>query len=267
MKNKTILLTLIIYLVFILPVMGQDEKKRFFYIDAGVDFIGCKAPEKDYIRDDVNPYYYYYYYNDYFNDNSAESINALFYKYYFSVKGEYKVLNNVFGLTSGIRYTHLESSIGKVMYWRNSSSFFYVLYKEEGNNSEYARVKEIVQNSHYLGIPLELKIYPNPSKDWWVNVYYKIGADLNIHIHTKEVISFYNDEMKAHQDEVSAVIEDPYAMVGSAFLGVGLKLGKNRFTGVNIEACVPTFVFTSNTSGLVKPVGGGGFQFNIRLPF
>lgn len=265
-KVKTYpILLIIIYQAILLPANSQDEKKKFIYVDAGIDFIACEAPAKDYIRDDVNPYYYYYYY-DYYDDNSADQINAMFYKNYFSIKGEYKVLNNVLGLTSGIRYTHLQSSIGKQMYWRSSSEFFYVLYKEDGSTSEYARVKEIVQNSHYLGIPLELKIYPNPGRDWWVNVYYKIGADFNFHINTKEKISFFNEEMKAFQDEVSEVIEEPYSMIGSAFMAVGLKLGKNRFPGVNIEACVPTFVFTSGASGLVKPIGGGGFQFNIRLP-
>ncbi len=254
------------FFALILPSMGQGEKKKLIYIDAGIDFIGCNVPEKDYIRDDINPYYYYYYY-DYFDDNSADQINAMCYKNYFSIKGEYKILNDVLGLTSGIRYTRLESSIGKEMYWRSSSTFFYVLYKEDGNNSEFARVKEILQHSHYLGIPLELKIYPNPGRDWWVNVYYKIGTDFNFHIHTKETISFYNEEMEAYQDEVSEVIEDPYSMVASVFLAVGLKIGKNRFPGVNIEANVPTFVFTSNNSGLVDPIGGGGFQFNLRLPF
>jgi hypothetical protein len=265
MKNKLILI--VINCAFLLNVSGQDEKKKFLYIDAGVSFIGCEAPEKDYIRDDVNPYYYYCYYQSNFFDNTTNQINAMAYINYFSIKGEYKVLNNIIGLTSGIRYMHMESSIGKVSYWESSSEFFYLLYKEDGINSEYARVNEIVQNSHYLGIPVEFKIYPNPDRDWWVNVYYKIGADFNFHLHTKESISFFNDEMKAYQDEVSAVIEEPYFFAGSAYLAVGIKIGQNRFPGVNIEACVPSFVYTSKTAGLVKPIGGGGLQFNIRLPF
>jgi len=90
MKIKRILF-IIMFFALILPSMGQGEKKKLIYIDAGIDFIGCNVPEKDYIRDDINPYYYYYYY-DYFDDNSADQINAMCYKNYFSIKGEYKIL-------------------------------------------------------------------------------------------------------------------------------------------------------------------------------
>ncbi|MBN2762665.1 MAG: outer membrane beta-barrel protein [Bacteroidales bacterium] len=235
---------------------GQEEKQKFLYVETGIDFISCESPEKDYIRGDIDPYSYGY---------VTEQLRSLLHQEYVGVKFEYRLLKNLLGISGGFRYTRMISSIGKSTYWSEASDFFYVLSRQDGTTTEYAKVREIVQKSDYLGVPVELRIYPN--KDYAVNIYYKIGATFNLNIINKEEGLFYSEEMNPYRDEVSNVTEDPLPFYASVNLGAGLKIGKQAKPGANFEVSFPVGIIPSDENAFVTPQMGVGFQLMVRIPF
>jgi len=245
---------------------GQDEKRAFLYLETGIDLIGCEAPDKDYIRGDINlnPY------NDvtYGPDFVSDQITNLLHTDFLGLKFEYRMLNNKLGMAAGVRFTRVVSSIGKSSYWSQgseSSEYFYLQYAQNGTNTEYAKVSSITQKSGYLGIPLELNLYPfNPHK---VNLYFKAGATFNYNITHKTDLVFWNDDMEPYEEEVAAVIEDPYPFYASLYLGLGLQVRPAGKPGFNLEFCIPVGMITPAEPGFYDPNTGVGFRLNFRIPF
>ena len=253
---KTKLVVFITSFLFVLNlVQGQEKRLKFILFETGMDFISCEPPEKDYIRGEVDPYAY---------DYETSTLRGLLYKNYLGAKIEVRMLNNKLGLLGGIRFTHMISSIGKETYWSDTPNFFYLQFRQEGTTTEYLKIKELNQKSGYLGIPLELRIYPYKPRTF--TVYYKIGTDLNLRVRTKTDVVFFNKAMEPFQDEVGKIIDAPWSFYSSCHLGVGFKLGKDPKPGVNFEICVPAAVLANGKTSLVTPQVGGGFQFNVRIP-
>ncbi len=244
----------IIFIVF--SAYGQDEKEKLLYIETGIDFISCDPPRKEYIRADVDQFS---------PDYLTTSVRGLLYKNYFSIKAEKKILNNKLGLTGGIRFTSMASTLGKVSYWTGNPDFFYLLFRQENTRTEYLKVREIKQLTGYMGIPLEVRIYPYTPRRF--NVYYKIGTDFNFKIYSTTNAKFFNDEMEVFEDEVTKVIEKPWAFYSSLNLGAGFRIGREERPGVNIEILIPVTIIKGSREGLVSPQGGVGIALNTRIPF
>ena len=250
---------LYIFLLFISiasSAFSQEEKPRFIYIETGIDFISGDPPQKDYIRTDVDQYS---------TDYVTTSLRGLLYKNYFGIKAEKKILNSRIGLLSGIRYTSMVSTLGQEAYWTNNPDFFYLLFRQEDTKTEYLKVREIKQVTGYLGIPLEIRVYPYQPRGF--NVYYKIGADINCRLHSKTDAGFFNDEMEVFEDELSQVVEEPWAFYSSVHLGVGFRIGREEKPGVNIEILIPATIMTGSSESLVSPGAGAGLMLNARIPF
>jgi hypothetical protein len=258
MKTKLILAGFLLLLPG-LSLYGQEKKQekklKFIYLESGIDFISCDAPDKDYIRADVDPFYY---------SHVSESARSLMYNEYFGVKFEYRMLKNLLGVSGGVRYNRMVSSIGKTSYWSDTPDFFYVRYWSDGTTTEYAKVWEINQKSDYIGIPLELRIYPY--KDYPVNVYFKAGASFNINVGSKTGIVFQDENMDPYKANVAAVVEDPPSYYGAFHLGVGLKIGRLEKLGFILEAAVPVAILMPDKESFVTPLTGAGVQFMIRVP-
>lgn len=254
MKIKTVILVIPLFLTAG-RLLSQDKAQMFLYLETGMDFISCSPPEKDYVREGFSqdPYYY-----------EPVYIRALMYKNYAGIKAEVRILNNKLGLVGGLRYTRMVSSIGKNEYWTSRTDYFYLLFKTQGSSTEYLRVKDINQVSDYIGIPLELKIYPYESRVF--QIYYKIGGDINFRLKTSTNISFSDNAMEQFEKEASQVIEDPWSIYATVHAAIGLKIGKENKPGINLEACIPAGIIADLKSSFVDPQAGGGLQFNIRFP-
>jgi hypothetical protein len=253
---KTKLAVLSIFLFSLTNSLHSQEKRlKYLSFESGMEFISCTPPEKDYIRGDVNPDPYYY---------EPSYIRALMYKNYVGVKAEVKLLNNKLGLNGGLRYTRMMSSIGKNDYWSRRSDFLYLLYKQQGTLTEYLKVKDINQITNYIGIPVELRIYPYRPRTF--QIYYKVGADFNIRLGTKTSVDFHDPAMQHYEKDVSQIIESPWLFYSTFHLAIGLKVGKDDKPGFSIEACAPVAIIANFKSSFVTPEEGGGFQINIRFP-
>lgn len=261
MKNKFISLSVFLCILAGYAT-GQDEKRTFLYIGTGIDFIGCEPPEKDYIRGDIDP-------NPYDNvtfgpDYVTDEIRSLLHADFLCVKFEYRVLNRKLGIAGGLRYTRVVSSIGRPSYFSDSPEYFYLQYAQDGTNTEYAKVREIIQRSGYAGIPLEFRIYPYEPRR--VNLYFMAGGSFNFNVLNRTEIVFYKEEMEPYEEEVSESIEDPYPFYASLHLGAGLQIGRPGKPGFNLEICVPAGMITTGETGFVDPDTGIGFRLMFRLP-
>ena len=94
---------------------------KFLFLEAGGDFIDCEEPAKDYIRADVEPVWYYY---------VSDHIRSLSWNWYAGVKFETRFVKDLIGISSGLRFTSVQNSVGKTSYWTDSEDFFYVSYDE-----------------------------------------------------------------------------------------------------------------------------------------
>jgi hypothetical protein len=258
MKFK-FLLTCVLLLLLAVSLSGQEVKKqknlKFIYLESGIDFISCEQPDKDYIRADVDPYYYNF---------VSDHIRSLLYDEYFGVKFEYRLVKNLLGLSGGLRYNRMVSSIGKTDYWTESPDFFYVSFWSDATSTEYAKVLEINQKSDYIGIPVEIRIYPY--KDYPVNVYFRAGGSLNLLAGSQTNLVFQDKTMDPYVRNVASVIEKPSSYFVSFHLGVGLKVGKLTKPGFILEASVPVGIVTPDKATFVTPQAGAGIQFMVRIP-
>ena len=254
MKTK-LFFSVVLFLHLGISLLGQEKKPMFLYLESGIDFISCEQPSKDYIRADIEPYY------DHF---AASHIRALMYNDFFGVRFEYRLAKNLLGISGGLRYSRMITSIGKPAYWSDSPEFFYVHYRTDGMNTDYAKVLELNQKSDYIGIPVELRIFPY--EEHLINVYYKAGASININVGSKTDVVFFDDSMNAYEEDVSDVVESPYSFFGSLNLGIGIKVGRLSKPGFIIEASFPVGMLTPGKASFVNPEAGAGAQVMLRIP-
>jgi hypothetical protein len=230
-------------------------KRQFIFLETGVDGISCSAPDKDYIRAISGPSVSEFY---------TDKIMALMMLESIGLKLEYRTANNKFGFSAGLRYTRMNTSIGRDSYMSGAPDFFYVNYDQNGLNTEYAKVRELSQKSDYLGIPIELRIYPY--KDRKVSFYYKAGVSFNLKINSKSDVVFYDTSMENYRNDVIKVVEKASPYYTTLYLGVGLRVGKSEKPGFSLEINAPVGVIFPAKSYFVNPQSGGGVQIMARIP-
>jgi len=213
--------------------------------------------DMDFIRGDVPSYPTGSYY-------STNNLTSLMYNSFIGIKSECFSLNNKFGFSGGIRYTRTNSSVGKNDYWSNSVDYFYLLYSQEGVNTEYLKVKEIIQKSDYVGIPLEIRYFPFRPRLF--RLYFKLGAEIGFRLQSHTDVVFQDDAMEPYQNDVSAMVGKPGSISSSVSGSAGMSLGRASKPVVSFEICLPAIFITSKSSGLVSPISGGGFQLNFQIP-
>lgn len=234
---------------------AQETRQTFIGAEAGMAFIESEMPNMDYIRGDISSYSGGY---------STNSLTSLTYKSYVGIKPELFSLNNKLGFLGGIRYSRINNSVGKNSYRANSTNYFYCLFRQDGVNTEYLKVKEINQISDYLGIPIEIRYFPfNPHL---FRIYFKVGAEINFLLQTQTDIVFNDNAMEIYQKELSAKVGQPETVSFSVYGAGGVRLGRESKPSVSLEVCFPYLFLTPESSGLVNPVFGGGFQVNFQIP-
>jgi hypothetical protein len=256
MKNK--LKFLLIGLCFYTwTVSAQEAKQMFLGVEAGMTFMSCKMKNVNYVRAEMPVYPMDYY--------SSSSVYSMMYNSFVGLKPEFFLKNDKFGIAAGLRYTRTNASIGKDQYPATSTNFFYLLYRQDGINTEYLKVKEIIQASDCIGIPLEIRYFVY--KPRLFRLYFKLGAEANFRLRTKTDVVFFDNAMEPYEDEVTGIVGQPELFSASIYGSVGLRIGKNSKPSVSIELCAPVIALNPESSSMVSPIAGGGFQVNIQLPY
>jgi hypothetical protein len=254
MKAKYLIFLVIISLIS-LKARGQDENHRFIFLEGSFNGIGCDTPDKDYIRpvNDQSSGYY------------SDQIKALMEMNFVGVRYEYRVLKNRLGLSAGLRYSRLVSSIGRDSYLSSGPDYFYMKYKQTALETDFAKVCEINQKGDYLGIPVEFRVYPKYIGKIFT-LFFKAGASYNFKIRSKSDIEFFSPSMVQYKGEVLKVIEKPSPNFTTFHIGFGMKLGRSEKPGIAIETYTPLGVKFPKGSYLVKPLSGSGIQLTLSLP-
>ena len=238
-----------------LIMQAQSERPKFFSLETGVEAIGGNKKKYDFIRAE------YYNYGDasYRVNNFSTSLT----KIYAGARMEVRSKNNKFGLSAGIRFTRLKGTLVKSSYWVTDEYFYFMSIQNE-TTIEYLKVKEIIQISDHLGVPIQLSWYP--FRERLFTVYFNAGLGFDYRLKTKATAMFVNSSMNQYNDEVEVKLAGTQKLITTISSRAGVKIGKWPRFGIRIELG-PSFYINSRSSSLVNARAGFGGQLNILIPF
>jgi len=247
---KRMLLSFSVCCLLTIPLLGQDKAPVFGGIETGFITFDNEMRNLSFIRESASDYDYY---GDY-----AGSTNALYNVFYAGFKQEFPVISKL-SFSTGIRFTQAGSNVKP-----ETGSYMYLFLSSDGTTTNFAKARKIAQNSQYLGIPLEFRWYL-PGYHF-VRSYVKLGATLNYRIATSTKVTFTDDIMNQYNSDIVNQVRKPDSFYSMGYAAVGLRFGKQYGPSVNLEAVVPSFVFTTNSSSLTNPLSGFGVQVTLQFP-
>jgi hypothetical protein len=179
------------------------------------------------------------------------------------VKSEIFLGRNRWGLSSGLRFSRYEAT------FKSRSGPFYWRLKEEDQLTDYVAIDKFLQQTYFLGVPLEVRFFPN-RRDLPVQTYFKVGATFNYRLWTDNDISFDNpSQMNKYAGAVSDGIEPADRFHVYAYPAFGFKIGRYR-TGhspwFNVEINIPGMLFHAKASSFAKYSGGFGINLTAQIP-
>jgi hypothetical protein len=228
-------------------------------VEAGVSTIFGEANKLPMIRENKSSYYYDGYDYDYYGGFIYDEKDVNF--FYLGLKPEYLIHRRV-AVALGVRF-----SFNKIVYDSDRDYFLWKVNEDE-NETSYLRIKDISQKNYYLGIPIEIKIFPR-ELDYFVRHYFAFGTVLNFLATSTEDVSFKNPAMKKHTPDVLNQIEKANAFHGCVYAGFGLKIGRTNHPFGNIEFQLPVLMFANDKpNSLVKTEGafGLGIRATLQIP-
>ena len=213
------------------------------------------------IRESQSYYHYGDYYNDYYYECGYMYNEPVFTRYYVGIKPEYS-LNTHFAVAAGLRFSFGESSLTS-----DRDNFLWKIDETE-TTSNYLKIKNIAQNVYGVGIPLELKIYPNKSDVLW-RIYGKVGALIDFAFASDISVDFVNPTMNKYLPDVQKQFDKPTFFNGQIILGFGIKIGRAKYPFGSVEFQMPIHLADKQRlSSLfeMRDAVGVGVQANIYLP-
>ena len=200
------------------------------------------------------------YYGSYYGGYDNQSDHTIE-KAYIGIKYEALFANNTVGISSGLRFSQLSATLDHSSKY---NSFVWLLHQEE-QVSDYLAIRSINQKSHYLSVPLEIRVFPKRS-DRFFKTYFKLGGALNYRFSTNYKIDFLYDEMDKYANTVGSQIDKPCTFSGFISPAFGLRWGRNNNPWVNVELQFPGFIIAKRKHAFVDPNVGFGLQFSIQIP-
>ncbi len=235
-----------------------EKKHRWFVgVEAGLFLRNQKAQNIDQIRLSGIEYkpYYDYYANDYpYDEYTTKDI------YYFGIKPEYQITDR-FSITSGIRFSFHKDML------KSDRSFF--LWEAPGNtnNINYLRVANIQQTVYNVGIPLEVRLYPQ-KRDKTIRQYFVIGAMFNLVAFTNTDVNFLHSAMEKYEQDIKDQLNKPNNFSTYYYLGIGWKIGKTNNPFGNLEFHFPILSASGNrvSSFAESKVHLFGVNTSLKIP-
>jgi len=182
---------------------------------------------------------------------------------FIGIKPEISFLNNKIGISSGLRYTRMNSLLDKNS--NNQGSFFYLRNDANSVNTEYFKIKEIYEDNDYLGIPLD--ITGVPFQNDYFDIYLRVGAELNFRFNSTINIQFYDVGMNPYKQElINHAGITTKSIYSTVYYGIGLRFGKKNKIKYNVELVLPSYILTSTNSSLMVPEFYTGFKFIVQFP-
>ena len=210
------------------------------------------------IRENKSSYYHYDYDDDYYGGFIYDEQD--FFVYSIGIKPEYSVCKRL-AVAMGARF-----SFSKVTFDSDKDYFLWKISEDE-SNTNYIKINDISQRNYYVGIPMEIKLFPR-EKDYPVRQYFIFGATLNFLVASDDDVSFQNAAMRKYTSVVLDQIGKPSNFYGNVYGGAGLKIGRTNHPFGNIEFHLPIYMFANgNPNPFVKGgVFGMGLQTTLQIP-
>lgn len=186
-------------------------------------------------------------------------------KFYGGITAGLSSRNNKFFFSAGLRYTRLNTTLGKGYYGYYTgptSDFFYFMVAQGDNSIEYFRVEEIHESSDYIGIPLSVNY--TPFGEHLFTFYFKAGLEINYRVNTRTTVTFVDPSMKQYNDDVVDQLRDPGRINSVLNTAGGIRFKAGQKLGLSLEAG-PSFFLTDNSSGLVNTLGSFGGQLTLHI--
>lgn len=165
-------------------------------------------------------------------------------------------------LRTGIQYSVHQKSIGYDADYIDDAWYYFEI--ANAPQLEYLRVKGIKQNSHYLGIPLELRYYFKSTLNTF-RMYAMAETDFDFLIGNTDKVYFYDPEMEPYQSQVFSHYADPDKLNASTYLGGGFQVGDLSGIGVGFNVLLHVADLTGSTGMLTTSPTWAGFKLQIEL--
>ena len=258
--KKSIIISCFI-LLFTTRIQAQEQQtltmpRLRLGVEAGVDFLFGTFNKPAQIRESKS----YYPDGDYdFHCGFVLQQSDLSY-FYFGVKPEYS-LNKRFSITAGVRFFTYKTAM------RSDMEYFLWKISEDATTSNYVKIKEISQKNYCIGIPLEIRFFPN-EKDYMVRCYFVLGTALNFTVASNQELTLVNSHMEKYASDILSQIGKSNSFYGLAYAGVGLKIGKMGHPFGRIELHFPSLAYGRSDSKnfmTIDPLGFG-LQTTLLIP-
>ena len=257
---KRIFLKLLVFLPVSVLFAQEQEVSTTRNLKLGIEFgvnVGSYKPQKiDRVRESyLSPY------------------NAILSTTYFGIKQEFFLMNNRLGIATGLRFSQVSSTFSP----RSQGLFsrrepFLWKIKEEDLITEYVRLYTKTHTVNKLGIPLEIRIFPN-SKELPFQHYFITGLSFNYRVFSKYDIDFVDETMKIlYEDLLHSQIPESNKFSSFFYGGIGFKIGRTRegrwIPWGNYEFLFPYLLLTESLAFNSRSAGfpGFGFRCSVQIP-
>jgi hypothetical protein len=236
--------------------MQAEDKERTNNLKIGAEFgydVFFGDHNLDRLRKDKSSYYYGNYYDDYYGYEQALNV------FYTGIKSEYFVWRNRIGFASGIRLSMFATDLNpkKDCLW---------LLNETDSYTDLVRIRDITQNSYYIGIPLEIRFFSN-NRELPFQSYVKIGGVFNCRLATTNSVTVKNPAMRQYEETISNQLGHSENFNMYFYNALGFKIA--RYPWFNIEIHLPNIMVNRRFSSMMNLSDGGsgfGVQFSVQLP-
>jgi len=184
------------------------------------------------------------------------------YQSMFAAVSAERSLNAKFSLSAGLQYArmsgHLEANA-----MHRGPEYFYYRYREDGVVTEFLRVREFQENTHYIGIPVDFRFSPMTSN---FKIIVRTGAQVNYKIAKSGSVEFLDQQMNQYEDEIVDSFTEAEALNLIVVVGAGLSYGKPGKPAYGVEVAAPCVYANDDAAGMFTPTAGAGFSFFIKIP-
>ena len=250
-------LFLLLLLFKIASTFAQNAGAWSFNIDLNSNLTNGNLRDNWPIRQDVGASYYDYYFY------SSNRVTADMNFSQISIRPEYQLIRDKLSVSTGIRFTHLQSEVSK--YDSENGGYFFLRYESDPTSTEYARINSIKEETAYLGVPLEFQI--TPFRFYKLAPYLRIGSEVGFRLSSSNAIKFHTESMEIYADDIMQqygfVPQSIFATLNSS---VGLSLGAAGKINYNFQILLPSFFLTDKNSSLLEVNEFSGFRFSLKIP-
>ena len=166
--------------------------------------------------------------------------------------------NGHWAFRSGLQYSFSSKHID------GSDDEGFLFQVDNESQYEYLRVKSISQQSHYLGIPIEVRRYLLPP-DKGFRLFVLAQANFDFLLDNKNSVEFCNEAMTPYAGEVVCHYDDPSTMLIHPYIGFGLRAGKKDKIGVCFSWMTHFGDIYGNRS-LLDATSGIKSQIELHIP-